>query len=245
MKNIVFFTGSGISAESGIQTFREAGAGLWENFRIEEVCTHEAILMDRPKVVRFYNDMRRQMLTKQPNVGHKAIAEMQNSADLNGKYRVQVVTQNVDDLHERAGSTGVVHLHGEIMKLRSSRDERAAIGLTERPDLFRDGWEQRLDDCHPDGSLLRPFIVFFGEGVPEFERAIEVAQEADVFVVVGSSLVVYPAASLLDYVRPEVPIFVVDPGEPSLGQYAGRVHLLRKPASVGIPEVIETIMQMA
>lgn len=240
MKNIVFFTGSGISAESGIQTFREAGTGLWENFKIEDVCTHEAMLYNRATVLDFYNHMRRQLLSKLPNAGHMAIAELQK----NPAFRVQIVTQNVDDLHEKSGATGITHLHGELMKLRSSLNDEAAISTTDRPDLFEDGWRQRPDDKHPDGSLLRPFIVFFGESVPQMVPAIEIAQQADVFVVVGTSLAVYPAASLLHYVREDVPIFCVDPGEPELGPWRERVTLIRKPASLGVPEVCNRIKEL-
>ncbi len=235
MKNIVFFTGSGISKESGIQTFRDAGEGLWENFSIEEVCTHEAILYNRKKVIDFYNMMRGQLLTKQPNPAHLAIAELEKRTDLN----VQVITQNVDDLHERAESTHITHLHGELMKLRSSNNDCAWVSQNEIPNLFEDGYKQRYEDKHPDGSLLRPYIVFFGEAVPEMEPAIELARQADVFMVIGTSLAVYPAASLLMYVRENVPIYCVDPGLPELGPYARRVTHIRKPASIGVPEVVK------
>lgn len=230
---IVFFTGSGISKESGIQTFRDAGEGLWENFRIEDVCTHEAMLYNRDQVIAFYNTMRQQLLTKVPNPAHEAIARLEQVSGL----EVRVVTQNVDDLHEKAGSTHITHLHGELMKLRSSQNETAWVSENEIPGLFENGYAQRLTDRHPDGSLLRPFIVFFGEGVPEFIPAIEEARQADVFVVVGTSLAVYPAASLLQYVREDVPIYVVDPGLPELGQYRNRVHWLQEPASTGVPKV--------
>lgn len=238
MKNIVFFTGSGISKESGIQTFRDAGEGLWENFSIEEVCTHEAILANRNKVIDFYNMMRGQLLTKQPNAAHLAIAELQKNADFN----VQIITQNVDDLHERAGSDRITHLHGELMKLRSSYDDEAWVSTAEIPDLFEDGYKQRYADRHPDGSLLRPYIVFFGEGVPKMEPAIRIAEQADVFVVVGTSLAVYPAASLLHYVDPHVPIYCVDPGMPELGHYASRVTHIQQPASVGVPQVCRHLL---
>ena len=237
MKNIVFFTGSGISKESGIQTFRDAGEGLWENFSIEEVCTHEAIIQNRKKVIDFYNMMRGQLLTKKPNAAHFAIADMQKIPDFN----VQIVTQNVDDLHERAGSTHITHLHGELMKLRSSYDEEACVSTRDIPTLFEDGYKQRYEDRHPDGSLLRPFIVFFGEGVPQMTPAIHIAEQADVFVVIGTSLAVYPAASLLYYVDPKVPIYCIDPGMPELGHYAGRVTHIQQPASIGVPQVCELI----
>lgn len=239
MKNVVFFTGSGISKESGIQTFRDAGEGLWENFSIEEVCTHEAIMYNRTKVIDFYNMMRGQLLTKKPNPAHMAIAELAKNPDFN----VQVVTQNVDDLHEKAGSKDIIHLHGELMKLRSSRDEEAWVSTNEIPDLFEDGYKERYEDRHPDGSLLRPFIVFFGEGVPQMTPAIEQAREADIFVVVGTSLAVYPAASLLVYVKENVPIYCVDPGIPELGPFARRVTHIQKPASVGVPEVCRIIAE--
>lgn len=239
MKNIVFFTGSGISKESGIQTFRDAGEGLWENFRIEDVCTHEAMLYNRTQVIDFYNMMRGQLLTKKPNAAHLAIAEMEKNPDFN----VKVVTQNVDDLHEKAGSKDITHLHGELMKLRSSRDEEAWVSEKEIPNLFEDGYKERYEDRHPDGTLLRPFIVFFGEGVPKMEEAIDIAREADVFVVIGTSLAVYPAASLLAYVHENVPIYCVDPGVPELGHFARRVTHIQKPASVGVPEVCRMILE--
>lgn len=237
MKNIVFFTGSGISKESGIQTFRDAGEGLWENFRIEDVCTHEAMQYNRETVVRFYNTMRQQLLTKQPNAAHYAITQLQQNPDFN----VKIVTQNVDDLHERAGSTDIIHLHGELMKLRSSYNEEAWVSTREIPTLFDNGYEERLEDRHPDGSLLRPFIVFFGEGVPQMVPAIEVAEQADILVVIGTSLAVYPAASLLYYAKPDAAIYCVDPGQPELGQYAGRVKHIKQPASIGVPEVCRLI----
>lgn len=243
MKNVVFFTGSGISAESGIQTFREAGTGLWENFRIEDVCTHEAMLNNRDVVIDFYNHMRQQLLTKQPNAAHIAIAELQKQRP---DLHVQIVTQNVDDLHERAAKQvgvepEIVHLHGELMKLRGSVNEEDAISSEERPDLFVNGWKQKKDAKHADGSLLRPFIVFFGESVPKMTEAIEVAMQADVIVVVGTSLAVYPAASLLQYARPDATIYCVDPGLPDLGPYRQRVQHIQEKASVGVPEVCKTL----
>ena len=181
-KNIVVFTGAGVSADSGIATFRDAD-GLWANYRIEEVCTPEALRSNRSKVIEFYNMRRREAITKEPNDGHRAIAAMEEWAD------VCVVTQNVDNLHERAGSTRVLHLHGELMKLRSEKN----------PDLIYDineGWEQGLDERGEDGALLRPHIVFFGESVPMFDAACKVVERADILIVVGTSLAVYPAASL-------------------------------------------------
>lgn len=222
MKRIVVFTGAGISADSGLSTFRDAD-GYWDKYRIEDVCTHEAIERNRPLVIDFYNQRRKEVLEKQPNAAHLAIAQLERHFD------VQVVTQNIDDLHERAGSTHITHLHGEITKLRSSYDELATVPCP--------GWEQPLDARHPDGSLLRPYIVFFGEGVPMFDQAIRIASEAELFVVVGTSLNVYPAASLLQYVPMNTPVYVVDPGLPQFGSYKDRVMHIRKRAAEGVPEL--------
>ena len=222
MKKIVVFTGAGMSADSGIATFRDAD-GLWANYRIEDVCTPEALLHNRATVVQFYNERRREMYSKEPNAGHRAIAGLEQWFD------VEVVTQNVDNLHERAGSSRVTHLHGELMKLRSQRNPELIVPIA--------GWRQSLTDTAPDGSLLRPHIVFFGEAVPMFEPAARIAATADLFIVIGTSLAVYPAASLVRYVRPDVPIWVVDPGRPDLRLIANPVTHLRKPASEGVPEL--------
>lgn len=217
---IVVFTGAGISAESGLSTFRDSD-GLWENYRVEDVCTHEAIERNRDLVIDFYNERRRDVMKAQPNAAHKAIAQLERY------FGVEVITQNVDDLHERAGSTHVTHLHGELMKLRSSKDELATIPITQ--------WEQPKDARHPDGSLLRPYIVFFGENVPYFSSAVETVKTADLFVVVGTSLAVYPAASLLAYVSKDCPIYVVDPGKPDFGIYRDRIVHIQEKASIGVP----------
>ncbi len=222
MKNLVVFTGAGVSADSGLATFRDA-EGLWADYRIEDVCTPEALVRNRATVVRFYNERRREMLAAEPNAGHRAIAELERD------FAVEVVTQNVDNLHERAGSTRVVHLHGELTKLRSERDPELIVPL--------ESWEQSLDAAAPDGSLLRPHIVFFGEAVPAFERAAEIAAGADLMVVVGTSLAVYPAASLVRYVRPEIPIFVVDPGTPDVSGIRNPLTVIRKRAADGMPEL--------
>lgn len=200
MKRLVVFTGAGVSADSGIATFRDSD-GLWANYRIEDVCTPEALVRNRAGVVEFYNMRRREVLAKEPNAGHYALVKLEEHFD------VDVITQNIDNLHERAGSKRVLHLHGEVTKLRSERNPDIVVPL--------EGWEQKLDDRGPDGALLRPHIVFFGESVPMFERAVEIAAQADIMVVVGSSLAVYPAASLVRYVRPEVPVYLVDPHLPA------------------------------
>lgn len=226
MKKIVVFTGAGMSADSGIATFRDAD-GLWANYRIEDVCTPEALVRNRALVIDFYNMRRREMLAAQPNAGHLAIAGLERDFD------VEVVTQNVDDLHERAGSTRVTHLHGELRKLRSMRNPDVIVPI--------EGWEQPLDATGPDGALLRPHIVFFGEPVPMFERAAEIAAQAEVMVVVGTSLAVYPAASLVRYVRPEVPIYLVDPGNPDVSGIRNPLTVIRKLAAEGVPELVELL----
>ena len=229
MKKVVVFTGSGISAESGIPTFRTGVDGLWNNHRIEEICTHEAMEYNRLGVIEFYNDLRRQMLSKEPNAAHRAIADFEREPG----FEVKLITQNVDDLHERAGSHDVVHLHGELRKLRSSIDELATVPL--------EGWEQDPDARHPDGSLLRPYIVFFGEGVPYFDTAVRLAESADVLLVVGTSLQVYPAASLVHYAPAVAHIYVVDPGDLDLSGLGERVTHIKEPASTGVPKAIELI----
>ena len=226
MKKIVVVTGAGMSADSGIATYRDAD-GLWANYRIEDVCTPEALVRNRALVIDFYNMRRREMLAAQPNAGHLAIAGLERDFD------VEVVTQNVDDLHERAGSTRVSHLHGELRKLRSMRNPDVIVPI--------EGWEQPLDATGPDGALLRPHIVFFGEPVPMFERAAGIAAQAEVMVVVGTSLAVYPAASLVRYVRPEVPIYLVDPGNPDVSGIRNPLTVIRKRAAEGVPELVELL----
>lgn len=228
MKKLVVFTGAGVSADSGIATFRDSD-GLWANYRIEEVCTPEALARDRAKVVEFYNLRRRETLSKEPNAAHRAIAELEKWFD------VEVVTQNVDNLHERAGSTRVTHLHGELTKLRS----------TANPDLIYpiEGWEQELDARAEDGSYLRPHIVFFGEAVPMFDRATRIVEKADILVVVGTSLAVYPAASLVHYARRGVPIYLVDPGQPDIAMIRNPLTHIRERAAVGMPELLETLIK--
>ena len=228
-KHIVVFTGAGVSAESGLGTFRGSD-GLWEQYRIEDVCTHEAWLRNPQLCVDFYNARRRDTLAAQPNAAHRAIARLQAHFP-----DTQVITQNIDDLHERAGTRNVLHLHGEITKLRSEDDDTATLPL--------EGWEQHYGDRHPDGSLLRPYIVFFDEAVPYFPKACEVAATAEVFIVVGTSLNVYPAASLLAYVPPAVPIYFIDPGTPEFGRYRNRIIHICKKASVGVPEVVEMVLK--
>ena len=226
MKKIVVFTGAGISAESGLKTFRDAD-GLWAEYRIEDVCTPEALARNRALVIEFYNKRRRELAATKPNAAHQAVAALEQWFD------VEVVTQNVDDLHERAGSSHITHLHGELGKLRSTRN----------PDLIVDieGADQGLEDRGPDGALLRPHIVFFGESVPMFDRACEIAATADMMIVVGTSLAVYPAAMLVRYARPEVPIYVVDPGEPDTRMIRNPLVHIKEKASVGMVQLLRQL----
>lgn len=229
MKKIVVFSGAGVSADSGIPTYRSAD-GLWANYRIEEVCTPEALARDRAKVIGFYNERRREMLTKEPNAGHRAIAELEKYFD------VEVVTQNIDNLHERAGSTRVTHLHGELTKLRSTANPALIVPI--------EGWEQHLDDRAPDGSLLRPHIVFFGEAVPMFDKAAHIVASADILIVVGTSLAVYPAASLVNYVRDEqVPVYLVDPADPNLAFMRNKVTHIKANSAIGMPELATDLIR--
>ena len=227
MKKIVVFTGAGVSADSGLSTFRDAD-GLWANYRIEDVCTPEALARNRSLVIEFYNKRRKELLSTEPNPAHYAIAELEKHFD------VQVVTQNVDDLHERAGSKRVTHLHGELMKLRSERNSELIVPI--------EGWEQTLDARAEDGALLRPHIVFFGESVPMFDAATHIAVAADLMIVVGTSLAVYPAAMLVRYAKSGVPIYVVDPGTPdtSLIRNNPLTHIKAR-AAEGMPELAERL----
>jgi len=209
-KRLIVFTGAGISAESGIKTFRDSG-GLWEEFRIEDVATIEAWVKNRELVLEFYNQRRKQVMAAQPNGAHTLIAELQN------KFDVQVVTQNVDDLHERAGSKNVIHLHGEIMKARSTADPNLIYDLTKA--------ELKVGDNCIKGSQLRPHIVWFGEDVPQMDIANELAAQADFFVVVGTSLNVYPAAGILHFVKTSTPKWLVDPGEFNLDYVKDLKHI--------------------
>jgi NAD-dependent deacetylase len=201
MKHLVVLTGAGMSAESGISTFRDAG-GLWEQYPVEQVATPEGYHANPALVTKFYNERRAQLLTVQPNEGHRLLAALETD------FRVTVITQNVDNLHERAGSTHVIHLHGELTKVTSSWSPNDPRYIRElKPEEF----EVHMGDTAADGSQLRPFIVWFGEAVPMIETAIDYAQQADIFLIIGTSLNVYPAAGLLNYVPQGVPVYLIDP----------------------------------
>ena len=222
-KKVVVLTGAGMSAESGISTFRDSD-GLWEKYDVWEVCSHDAWLRQPALVLDFYNQRRREMGTKEPNEGHRLVARLEE------KYDVTVVTQNVDDLHERAGSTDIIHLHGEIMKARSSKNDNLIV------DLSPDHLDIHLGDKAPDGSQLRPHIVFFQEAVPMIEPAAEVVEKADVLIIIGTSMAVYPAAGLVNYARPNVPIYLIDP-KPVRVPLNRPIHYIAKGASEGMKEV--------
>lgn len=226
--HVVVFTGSGISAESGIPTFRDSD-GLWNNFRVTDVCTHSAWVNNPEKLTEFYNNLRKQMLEKEPNAAHFAITELQKAFP-----DTEIITQNVDNLHEKAGNKNILHLHGEITKLRSDINPTALVDL--------EGWEQHYGDKHPDGSNLRPHIVFFDEDVVNMPDAYEIAKKADIFIVVGTSLQVYPAAFLIDYVSWDSEIYIVDPGEIQLPSNSYIEHI-KKPASEGVPELVDRLIK--
>ncbi len=229
MKKVVVFTGAGVSADSGLATFRDSD-GLWASHRIEDVCTPQALALNRRGVIEFYNARRREMLLAAPNDGHRALVRLEE------KFDVDIITQNVDDLHERAGSSRVTHLHGQLRMLRSSLDPSLIYPI--------DGWYQEPDARAEDGSLLRPHIVFFGEAVPMFERAAEITRCADIFIVIGSSLSVYPAASLLDYTRPQTPVYIVDPATPATGLLSDRITHIRSRSATGTPQLVEQLLAM-
>jgi NAD-dependent deacetylase len=226
-KKLVVFSGAGISAESGIRTFRDSG-GLWEQFRIEDVATPEAWKKNQALVLEFYNQRRKQVMEAQPNEAHKLFAELQKDFD------VQVVTQNVDDLHERAGSQSVLHLHGEIMKARSSVDENLLYPLATH--------ELKAGDTCEKGSQLRPHIVWFGEMVKEMEHANYLASQSDLFVVIGTSLNVYPAAGIINFVLPSVPKWLVDPVEFDL-EYIKGLKQISKTAVHSVSELRRELLE--
>lgn len=200
-KKLVILSGAGMSQESGIRTFRDMG-GLWEEYDVMEVATPEAWHRNPELVMRFYNDRRKQLLECEPNAGHYGLVELERD------FNVQIITQNVDDLHERAGSSQILHLHGELKKARSSVDESLIYDI--------EGWELKFGQNCAKGSQLRPHIVWFGEAVPAMDDAIPMVESADILVVIGTSLNVYPAAGLVNYAKRGVPIFVIDPERPSV-----------------------------
>lgn len=223
-KKVVVLTGAGISAESGLKTFRDAG-GLWEGHNVYDVATPGAWERDPELVQQFYNERRKSVLAALPNEGHRALVKLEE------KYKVTIITQNIDDLHERAGSSDIIHLHGIITRSQSSR----------RPDLTYeiDGWELRMGEKCEFGTQLRPHVVWFGEAVPMIEKAAQICQKADVFIVIGTSLQVYPAAGLIDLVPEYALKFIVDLNETSVSRDVERI---KEPASVGVPNLVHELL---
>ena len=229
-KNLVVLSGAGMSAESGISTFRDAG-GLWDQYPVEAVATPEGYARDPQLVINFYNERRKQLLTVEPNEGHRGVAELEKA------FNVTVVTQNVDNLHERAGSTHVVHLHGELTKVCSSRDPNNPHYIKE---LKPEEYEVKLGDKAGDGSQLRPFIVWFGESVPEIETAIGYVEQADILVIIGTSLNVDPAAGLLHYAPMDCEIYLIDP-KPVDAHTMRTIHTIQCGASEGVKKLREML----
>ncbi len=227
-KKIVVFSGAGMSAQSGIKTFRDT-SGLWEEYKIEDVATFGAWLKNQDLVLDFYNQRRKQIIDAIPNNAHKLVADLQNDFD------VQVITQNIDDLHERAGSKKVLHLHGEIMKARSTSKKELVYDLNH--------WEIKPGDVCELGSQLRPHIVWFGEDVPEMDKATELAENADIFITIGTSLNVYPAANLIHVIKNDIPKFLVDPGEFNL-DYIKNLTIIKANAVEGMKVLSEKLNKL-
>jgi len=225
MKKLVVLSGAGISAESGISTFRDNG-GLWDNFRIEDVATPEAWQRNQELVLDFYNQRRKQAADVKPNAAHYALVELEKHFD------VTIITQNVDNLHEIAGSSNVIHLHGELFKSRSTKNPELVYEMS--------GWELKTGDVCELGSQLRPHIVWFGEEVPMMEIAMDVTEQADIFVVVGTSLAVYPAAGLVHYVSANKPIYIIDPAKPDISLKSNMTFIQEK-ATTGMEILIKNI----
>jgi NAD-dependent deacetylase len=226
LKKLVVLSGAGISQESGIRTFRDMD-GLWEEYDVMEVATPQAWAKNPELVMHFYNDRRKQLLEAKPNAGHIGLAGLEKLFD------VRIITQNIDDLHERAGSTHVLHLHGELKKARSSVDEKLIYDI--------DGWELKFGDRCEKGSQLRPHIVWFGEAVPAIDEAMQIVQQADIFVVIGTSMNVYPAAGLIHYVRRGVPIFLIDPNPVEV---FAKVMVISEKAGRGVEILKEKLEKM-
>jgi NAD-dependent deacetylase len=224
-KKVVVLTGAGISAESGISTFRDSD-GLWEQYRVEDVATHEAYVRNPELVLNFYNERRRQLFAVKPNEGHRQLVRLEE------KYDVHIITQNIDNLHEQAGSTNVLHLHGELTKARSDRDENLIVEIGDR--------DIHLGDKAPDGAQLRPHIVWFGEAVPNIEPAAELCEKADYFIVVGTSMNVYPAAGLIHYVPRSTPCYLVDPKAVPISR---PITIVQEKAGTGVKKVVDELME--
>ena len=226
-KKVVVLTGAGISAESGISTFRDSD-GLWEQYRVEDVATYDAYLRNPELVLNFYNERRRQLFAVKPNDGHRQLVRLEE------KYDVRIITQNIDNLHEQAGSTNVLHLHGLLTQARSDRDDNLIIDIGDR--------DIHLGDKAPDGAQLRPHIVWFGEAVPNIEPAAELCEKADYFVVVGTSMNVYPAAGLIHYVPRTSPCYLVDPKAVPISR---PITIFQEKAGTGVKKVVDELLALA
>ena len=222
-EELIVLTGAGMSVESGLSTFR-GGGGLWDNHKVEDVATPEAWFRNPKLVLDFYNYRRKELLGAQPNAGHLALAELES------EYEVWIITQNVDNLHERAGSSSVLHLHGELMKVRSTGPGEEVYDLT------AENYETHPGDTCPRGYQLRPHIVWFGEAVPEMDHAIRLVEQADMLLIIGTSMQVYPAAGLIHYVRSGVPVYLIDPNE--VGVYGRHITVIKKGAGEGMKEFV-------
>ncbi|MBQ9546875.1 MAG: NAD-dependent deacylase [Bacteroidales bacterium] len=226
-KKVIILTGAGISAESGISTFRDSD-GLWEQYRVEDVATHEAYVRNPALVLNFYNERRHQLYEVEPNEGHRQLVRLEEY------YDVHIITQNIDNLHERAGSTNVLHLHGELGKARSDRDDNLIIEIGDR--------DIKLGDKAPDGAQLRPHIVWFGEAVPNIEPASHLCEKADYFIVIGTSMNVYPAAGLIHYVPRGVPCYLVDPKAVPISR---PIKIVQEKAGTGVKKVVDELIALA
>ncbi|MEI6766747.1 MAG: NAD-dependent deacylase [Bacteroidota bacterium] len=229
MKKIVVLTGAGVSAESGIKTFRDAN-GLWEEHRVEDVATFDAWVKNQELVLEFYNQRRKQLVNVEPNAAHYALVRLEQ------KYNVHIITQNVDDLHERAGSTKILHLHGELLKSRSTVDESLVYDI--------DGWELKTGMFCEKGSQLRPHIVWFGEAVPNIVPAAEIVRNADIAIVIGTSMQVYPAAGLIEYVHHSKQKYYIDPNAGPIN-YIRNLEVIKKNAGIGVPLLVDRLLNEA
>ena len=224
MKNIVVFSGAGISAESGLGTFRDSG-GLWDKYKIEDVATPQAFKKNPELVLEFYNIRRRQLLNSFPNSAHYALNKLQDN------FNLQIITQNIDDLHERSGTKNVLHLHGQLRQSKSTLDEMV---------YQIEGSELILGDICPNGAQLRPNVVWFGESVPMMEKAIEIVKKAHLFIIIGTSLNVYPAASLIHYTTSSCEKYIIDPN----AEHVEDIKVIRELASVSVPKLVDQILEM-
>jgi len=227
MKKVIVLTGAGISAESGISTFRDSD-GLWEQYRVEDVATYDAYLRNPELVLNFYNERRRQLFQVKPNEGHRQLVRLEE------KYDVRIITQNIDNLHEQAGSTNVLHLHGLLTQARSDRNDDLIIDIGDR--------DIHIGDKAPDGAQLRPHIVWFGEAVPNIEPAAELCEQADYFIVVGTSMNVYPAAGLIHYVPRSTPCYLVDPKAVPVSR---PITIFQEKAGTGVKKVVDQLLELS